>query len=171
LYNYENTDILERLNWSMIMPVEARNPFERGPYVQIAAFCERVLREADGVVSLIRVVDVIAHTEQGPTPPEEMPEFHFPLFLVITLKSGTARGRHDITIIPEQPSGETLPPITLSVNMEGEGKGINITSRIDLPYKMEGLYWFNVQFDRQLITRLPLEVRYSRMVTGSSTPS
>ena len=150
------------------MPVEVRNPFERGPYVQVAAFCERVLREADGVLSLIRVVDRITHTEHGPTPPEEMPEFHFPLFLVITLKSGTARGRHEITITPEQPSGETLQPITVSVNMEGEGKGVNITSRIDIPYKMEGLHWFKVQFDGQTITCLPLEVRYSRMVTAAS---
>jgi hypothetical protein len=153
------------------MPAEVKNPFERGPYVQTAAFCERVLREADGAVSLIRVVDVITHTERRPDAPEEMPEFHFPLFLVISLKSGMARGRHDITIIPEQPSGETLQPITLSVLMEGEGKGVNITTRMDFPYKMEGLYWFSVQFDKEIITRLPLEVRYSRMVTGSSTPN
>ena len=153
------------------MPVEVRNPFERGPYVQVATFCERILREADGVLSLIRVVDIITHPEHGPSPPEEMPEFHFPLFLVITLKSGTARGRHNVTIIPEQPSGELLPPITVSVLLEGEGKGVNISSRIDFPYKMEGLHWFNVQFDGQIITRLPLEVRYSRMVTASSNPS
>lgn len=151
--------------------MSVQNVFERGPYIQIAAFCERILREADGVVSLIRVVDVITHTESGPTAPKEMPEFHFPLFLVITLKSGTARGRHDIMIIPEQPSGETLQPVTLSVNMEGEGKGTNITTRIDFSYKMEGLYWFIVQFDDQVITRLPLQVRYSRMVTGPTTPS
>lgn len=153
------------------MSLQLKNPFERGPYIQIAAFCERVLREADGVVSLIRIVDRITHTEMGPSAPEEMPEVRYPLFLVITLKSGTARGRREITIIPEQPSGETIQPITLSVNMEGESKGVNITSRIDFPYKMEGLYWFNVQFDHQIITRLPLEVRYSRMVTGSTTPT
>ena len=150
---------------------EIHNPFERGPHIQIAAFCERVLREGDGVLSLIRVVDRITHSEGGPNPPEEMPEFHFPLNLVISLKSGIARGRHDITIIPEQPSGETLPPISLSVTMEGEGKGINIASRVDIPYKLEGLYWFRVLFDRQVITRIPLEVRYSRMVTGPATPS
>ena len=153
------------------MPTEIRNPFERGPYVQLAAFCERVLREADGVVSLIRVIDRITHTERGPNPPEEMPEVHFPLFLVLTFKSGTSRGRHNLTITPEQPSGETLQPITISANMEGEGKGINIGSRIDLPYRLEGLYWFNIQFDNQIITRIPLEVRYSRMVTGPPSPN
>jgi hypothetical protein len=153
------------------MATQARNPFERGPYVQLAVFCERVLREGDGVLSLIRIVDVITHTERGPNPPNEMPEIHFPLELVIALKSGTARGRHDITITPEQPSGETLQPITVSVNMEGEGKGVQFHSRFDIPYKFEGLYWFNVLFDGQVITRIPLEVRYSRTVTGPTARS
>lgn len=148
------------------MTTQVRNPFERGPYVQLALFCERVLREADGVISLIRIVDIITHPEHGPNPPEEMPEFHYPLNLVITLKSGTAKGRHNITITPEQPSGEPLNPITLSVNMGGENKGINVHSRIDIPYRIEGLYWFSVMFDNDVITRLPLEVRYSRVVTG-----
>jgi len=150
---------------------ERRNPFERGPYIQLAVFCERMLREADGVLSLIRVVDVVTHTERSPNPPDEMPEVHYPLTLVITLKSGAARGRHGITIIPELPSGETMPPVTMSVRMEGEGRGTNIISRIDIPYRLEGLYWFNVQFDNQVITRIPLEVRYARMVTGQATPS
>jgi len=153
------------------MTTEIRNPFERGPYVHLAVLCERVLREADGVISLIRVIDRITHTERSPDAPEEMPEVHYPLFLAVNLKSGTARGRHNITITPEQPSGETLQPITVSVNMEGEGKGINIGSRIDIPYKLEGLHWFNIQFDNQIITRIPLEVRYSRMVTGPPSPN
>lgn len=148
------------------MSQEVRNPFERGPYVQIAAFCERVLREGDGVLSLIRLVDVITHTESRPDAPPEMPTVRFPLTLVLSLKSGAARGRHDLSLTPEQPSGETLPTLTMSVAMEGEGRGINIVTPIDIPYKQEGLHWFRVQFDNVLITSIPLEVRYSRMVTG-----
>ena len=64
-----------------------------------------------------------------------------------------------------------MPPVTMSIRMEGEGRGTNITSLIDLPYRLEGLYWFNVQFDGQVITRIPLEVRYAKMVTGRATPS
>ena len=146
------------------------NPFEQGPYVQVAAFCERVLREADGVVSLIRIVDVITHTERGTNPPKDMPEVRYPLTLVLTLKSGRTRGRHEVTITPELPSGETLPSTTISVRMEGEGKGQNIISQIDIPYSLEGLYWFNVKFNDDIITRLPLEVRYSRLATGSTSP-
>lgn len=151
------------------MSPEILNPFERGPYVQIAALCERTLREGDGVLSLIRVVDVITHTEANPDPPDTMPEFHYPLTLVISLKSGTARGRHQITITPEQPSGETLQPASTSINFEGEGKGVNIISGFDIPYRYEGLYWINVTLDNNTITRLPLEVRYARVVTPSQT--
>ena len=151
------------------MSPEIHNPFERGPYVQLAAFCERTLREGDGVLSLIRVVDVITHSERGSNPPDIMPEFHYPLTLVISFKSGTARGRHEIAIIPEQPSGETLPPAITSVNFEGEGKGANIVSRLDIPYRYEGLYWFSVLINNQLITRVPLEVRYTRTITAPPT--
>ena len=61
------------------MPEKLGNPFEHGPFVQVAAFCERVLRETDGVLSLIRIVDVITHKEGGENPPRDMPPFRFPL--------------------------------------------------------------------------------------------
>ena len=148
---------------------EDRNPFEHGPYVQVAAFCERVLREVDGVISLIRIVDVINHSG-GADPPKDMPPFRYPLILALTVKSGKARGRHEVTIIPELPSGETMATSTISMQMEGEGRGTNIVSRIDIEYTMEGLYWFAIRFDDQILTRLPLQVRYTRQVTGSTTP-
>jgi hypothetical protein len=147
---------------------EIQNAFEQGPYVQVAAFCERVLTEANRVLSLVRVVDVVTHEERRPDAPKEMPEVHYPLALVLMLKSGRARGRHEITIKPELPSGEFLPPFTLTVQLEGEGRGVNLVSQIDIPYKLEGLYWFNVYFDEVLLTRIPLEIRYSRLVAGSA---
>ncbi|MBI2908100.1 MAG: hypothetical protein HYX92_10660 [Chloroflexi bacterium] len=151
------------------MTKEQKNPFERGPYIQIATFCERVLRETDGVLSIIRIVDRVTHTERRATAPRDMPEFHYPLTLVLALKSGEARGRADVTITPELPSGETMPPVTTSVQMEGENRGVNVVSQIDIPFRIEGLYWFRIDFDGQPITRLPLEIRYSRLVAGPST--
>ncbi|MDO8673827.1 MAG: hypothetical protein Q7O66_20650 [Dehalococcoidia bacterium] len=142
------------------------NPFERGPYVQVAALCERVLTEADGVTSLIRIVDRITHAAHGPGAPQEMPEFRLSLFLVVVLKSGSAKGRHEITITPELPSGEPLTSISSSIMLEGEGKGAQVVTQLNMPFGLEGLYWFNVKFDSRVISRLPLEVRYSRLVTG-----
>jgi hypothetical protein len=161
-------DRLRRLLMAKKQMEEIRNAFEQGPYVQVAAFCERVLTEANGTLSLVRVVDIVTHAERRPDAPKEMPEIHYPLSLVLMLKSGRARGRHEITIKPELPSGEFLPPITLTVQLEGEGKGVNLVSQIDIPYKLEGLYWFNVYFNEVLLTRISLEIRYSRLVAGSA---
>ena len=61
-----------------------------------------------------------------------------------------------------------MPPFTLTVQLEGEGRGVNLVSQIDIPYKLEGLYWFNIYFDEVLLTRIPLEIRYSRLVAGSA---
>jgi len=98
-----------------------------------------------------------------------MPEVRYPLTLVIMLKSGTARGRHEVIVTPQQPSGEKLAPLSMSVIMEGENKAANLLSRVDIPFKQEGLYWFNVYFDKDLITSVPLELRYTRMVTGQAS--
>ncbi|MDO8751316.1 MAG: hypothetical protein Q7K03_09280 [Dehalococcoidia bacterium] len=148
----------------------ANNPFEYGPFVQVAAFCDRVLREADGVLSLIRVVDVINHTATGPNAPIDMPPVNYPLTLVLSLKSGKAKGRHEVTITPEMPSGETMPVASVSVRLEGEGKGYNIITQLNMQFKLEGLYWFIIRFDGELLTRLPLELRYARLVTGPGQP-
>ena len=145
------------------------NRFERGPYIQNAVFCEKVLREGDGVLSLIRVIDVITHSEAGTEPPEDMPPFRYPLTMLLTLKAGSSKGRHEVTIEPELPSGETAGSITVTVQMEGEGRGSNIFAPMDIEYAMEGLYWFNVKFDGDVLTRMPLQVRYSRLL-GASAP-
>ena len=47
--------------------------FERGPYLSIAAFCEQTIDDKSNVLSLIRVVDRMTVTGQGPDVPDEMP--------------------------------------------------------------------------------------------------
>ena len=140
-------------------------PFERGPYITAATFCEQVLQEASGVLSLIRIVDRMTTTATGPTAPEQMPTSQLNWTLVIALKSGDARGSHPVKIVPQLPSGETLQPITLSAHLEGENKGQNLLARMNMPLEMPGIYWFQIFVDDQLMTKVPLEVIYSRIVT------
>jgi hypothetical protein len=142
------------------------NPFERGPFLQVAALCEKVLYERDGVVSLIRLIDTIAHTERGPDAPQVMPEVRSPLVLLVSLKAGVTRGRHELSITPELPSGATLTPISVGVQMEADARGVNVATPIDIAYRLEGLYWFTVRFNGTVLTRVPLEVRYTRLATG-----
>jgi len=144
--------------------------FETGPYIQVAAFCDQVLEDKTNVLSLIRVIDTLTHTESRPDAPEEMPPVTHPLKLVIMLKSGAARGRHELRIVPELPSGETLPPFTTSVHLAGEERGANIIANMPFTFKMEGLYWFHVYLNDVLFTKLPFRMLYRRLMTAQAPP-
>jgi hypothetical protein len=139
--------------------------FEKGPYLILAAFCEQVIEDKSGVLSLIRIVDRLNVTSQGPNAPEEMPATSLNWTLVLTLKSGEARGSHPVKIVPVLPSGETLPQITLSAYLEGGNRGQNIISKMQMPLRMPGVYWFKVYVDDEFLTQVPVEVVYSRIVT------
>lgn len=140
--------------------------FEHGPYVQVAAFCDQVIEGKDGVLSLIRLVDTLTHAEVGPQPPLEMPPVPYKLKLVLTLKSGRARGRYEIRIVPRLPSGETKPPFVTSIHLEGDERGMNLIMDMHFIFEMEGLYWFDVYLDNRLITRLPFRTKYIRHVAN-----
>jgi len=139
--------------------------FEQGPYIQMAGLCESVIEDKTGALSLIRIIDTITHTEARPDAPTEMPPVTYPMKMVIMLKSGRARGRHELKIAPELPSGELKSPITKSIHMEGEERGFNNIFNMFFTFTMEGLYWFNVYLEDSLLTRIPLRIKYSRVVT------
>lgn len=138
--------------------------FEQGPYIQMAGLCDQVIEDKTGALSLIRIIDTITHTEARPDAPAEMPSVTYPMKLVIMLKSGRARGRHELKIIPETPSGEAKRPLIRSIQMEGEERGVNHIVNMVFTFTMEGLYWFDVYFDDSLLTRVPLRVKYNRVV-------
>ena len=143
--------------------------FEQGPYIQMAGLCEQVIEDKTGALSLIRIIDTITHTEARPDAPAEMPPVPYPMKMVIMLKAGRARGRHELKIIPELPSGEVKPPLVRSVQMEGEERGVNNIINMVFTFTMEGLYWFNIYLDDSLLTRIPLRVKYNRFVTHEPT--
>ncbi len=138
---------------------------KEGPYVQMAGFCDQVIEDKAGVLSLIRIIDTIVHTEARPDAPAEMSPVTHPVRMVIMLKSGRARGRHELKIVPEMPSGEAKAPLIQSIQMEGEDRGVNRIINMLFTFTMEGLYWFNVYLDDSLLTRIPLRLKYNRIVT------
>lgn len=132
-----------------------------GPFVGAALICEKVLKETDGVASFIRVVDRI--NVQGPTD-ELPPNMVIPLALVLNLKVGDARGKHKVTFRPETPSGQTLPEVSLQVLFEGDGdRGVNVNLNYGLKVEHEGLHWFDVFVDSEMITRIPLRIIYRKI--------
>ncbi len=149
-------------------------PAPTGPYIQAALICEKLLTDADGVQSFIRIIDRVTIGAVGADPPAEMPPQQLSYILCITLKSGDARGRHALKIRPEMPSGEQMPALEINLHLEGSERGNNVNLDLKgVTFSLEGLWWFDVLFGdtETLLTRVPLRLQYQpqRVVeTGQS---
>jgi hypothetical protein len=134
-----------------------------GPYLTVAAICEKVLQEKDETISMIRMIDRLAVTVNALGSPESMPPTAANVTILISLKSGKARGRSTIKLRPEAPSGLKFPDQLLPVLFEGEDRGVNLILNLNLVVEQEGVYWFEVLLEEQLLTRIPLRVLYQRI--------
>jgi len=133
------------------------------PFVQVAAICQTALQEAAGYLSLVRLMDRVAFA--GIT--EEMqPQPLNQLAIVVLLKSGDLKGKYNMSIIPVTPSGKRLPGPQLSVLFEGEERGVAAILPVAIVADEEGLYWFDVILEQDLLTRIPLRVMYQRIAQG-----
>jgi hypothetical protein len=139
----------------------------QGPFLAMAVLCEKVLREADGVISVIRVVDRVNVELRGPGAPDEMPPIPISLNAVLSFKSGFAKGKYKVKLITRSPSGvesaaQNMPPIFL----EGDERGANLIVSLQLSVTEEGLYWIDVLLEERVLTRIPLRVLYQSVKTG-----
>ena len=138
-----------------------------GPYLCAALFCEKILKEADGVLSAVRIVD--RWIVRGNAP--EMEKVNLRFNVLISFKAGDYRGRVEISLQATTPLGKQLPKFTLPVNFEGDNdRGVGIGLPTQFEANEEGVYWFDVRLAEQLITRMPLRVSYQRNPsTGSGS--
>lgn len=134
-------------------------PDTSGPHLTAALICERILQEQDGVISAIRIIDRITRVANVPGD-SAFEQFQTPIAILICFKSGAARGRHNVTMQVEKPSGEQGPATVFPVQMEGEDRGVNLVLNTMFEPDQEGLYWFDVGFDDERVTRMPLRVVY-----------
>ena len=140
---------------------------KRGPLVQVAAFCENVIEGKDGTISLIRIIDRMMVTAQGSEAPKDMPPVTRLLMAVVTLKAGAAAGRQDVRIVMEKPSTEQTELWTASMLAEGPDRGQNFVVRLHVTFDQEGLYWFHVLADEEILTSMPFRLVYVRQALGA----
>lgn len=135
-----------------------------GPHLNAAFICERLMVEQDGVSSAIRIIDrVFMITGEDGTPITPS----YPFTLLVALKSGSARGSFTVRLDMEKPSGEQQRLLEAPVLMEGEDRGANIVLQTAFEPDGQGLYWFDVVFEEDRLTRIPLRVIYqSQPVVG-----
>jgi hypothetical protein len=133
-----------------------------GPHLSVATVCERVLTEADSVLSAIRMVDRITFTLGDDGEPINP---HFPIAILVVLKAGAARGTFNLEIRRETPLGEESLVLGAPVHLEGEERGASIVITATFSPDHAGLYWYDVYFEGQRLTRMPLRAIFQPQPT------
>jgi hypothetical protein len=135
------------------------------PHVIAALFCEKILQEADGSLSVIRIADklTIQTIQVDSTAIEAIPEELRPkppvqMSGLVSLRSGPASGKFTMKVVMNSPSGKRKDAFTVPLELHGADHGQNIILNIILAVQEEGLFWFDVLLDDHQLTRIPLMV-------------
>ena len=126
------------------------------PFVQAAFICEQLLLEKDDVVSAIRIVDNF----QAKIPknlPEGMPA-GFPINIFIRLGSGDIKGPGRISVQSRRPDGTLGGKAETTVEFPGGGRGIQFKTGFHVLAPQNGLYWFDVYWNDEILTSISAEV-------------
>ncbi len=137
--------------------------FDTGPYVSVAAFCERVLQEKDNVLSAIRIIDQINVQAQGGAAPDDLPAGStIQSTLLVMLKAGDARGPQTIQVVVEDPVGTRRESPEQSVIFSpGPAGGVSVIIPMAIQLSSAGLYWADILINHRLVSRVPLGVNYT----------
>lgn len=125
------------------------------PLLLTAIFCERPLFEQDGVVSFIRIFDRI-FVPNIPHPTETAIQ----LTLVLMFKGGGYKGKARVAILPRPPSNAERPRSEREIELpEQPNGGTNLIAILPFAPSEEGVYWFEIFVNDELVTRTPLDVQ------------
>ncbi len=140
------------------------------PYLIAAVFCEGVLQEKDGTLSVIRIADKVevGIEARGMDVPKDMvPAFQ--IRALIAVKSGDAKGMYNIRLVGEAPSGKKLPEHSFPVELKGGDHGQNLIVNITMAAKEEGVHWFGVFANEHRLTRIPLMILRAKPAAAPQT--
>jgi hypothetical protein len=143
---------------------------ETGPYLKAAVICSDVIEGKDGVLSLIRIIDRLTIASTGPQPPAEPPVHKYPLKIVLMFVSGRAKGSTSVALRVERPDSSTHDVWSGTIFLEGEDRGANLVIGLEMEFRLEGLYWFDVLLEGAGVTRMPFRVIYQRVGAAPAPP-
>ena len=133
------------------------------PLVQVACVCEKVLIEPDNVPTLVRVVDTLM---LQPAPPSAVPT-NLQLTLFVSLKSGETVGDFEVGFRLNPPEGKDSQIRKWPVEFKGGEHGAHLKIDFVLANPSLGLYWFDVLWGDEILTRIPFRLK----TTTTSAPT
>ena len=139
------------------------------PWVQVAAVCEKVLTEKDNVLSAIRLVDTLFTTSDPPTNLPDNVKAGAAISILVSLKSGDVTGQHEVQVRVLKPTGEAKDLGKWPVILNGGEHGANLIINLMFETTDYGLWWFEVVWEGEILTRIPLKLA-RQPVTSTSSP-
>ena len=135
------------------------------PWVSIACVCEKVLREPDHVMTLVRIVDTFYVPEQ-PVEESGLPVQHVvQAYAVITLKAGGLEaGSYTLHFRRRLPSGEVKlfgPEEGLPVVFTGDEptEGTVVVIKFSMKAKELGIHLLDVVWEgKETLTTIPIKL-------------
>jgi hypothetical protein len=128
------------------------------PYVTAALLCENVLEEKTGSITIVRIADRLEWTIPSGSLPEGFKAVA-QLKGFISLKSGPVKGDYTLHIKVVRPNGEIKKDMmSVPLKLLGGDQGHNTILNISLALEEEGLHWFDVYFEEDLLTRIPIMI-------------
>ena len=142
----------------------------QGPWVSFAVLCEKTIEDKLGRLTLINIVDQVNFTPpQGQDSVDQPLAVPIKLVAAIGFKSGVLKGPNEIKLQFMKPSGERGPSMQVSALFQGDERGTNLITEMNLVLNEEGLYWVEVYVQEQFMTRIPLRLAFQRVVFGPSS--
>jgi hypothetical protein len=135
---------------------------ELGPFVIVATFCEEVRRDADGVPSLLGLLEgIVVETPSAP--------IMVRLVLFIILHAGSRHGRQTLTVTADAPGFRLeIAKRELVWTTDQRHHEERISMETALPEA--GEYLFDVRVDGRLLTRVPFRLFTRRDTDQTSQP-
>lgn len=135
------------------------------PFTTVACFCQEVLHEATGVISLIRIIDTVMRQETDVQPPEQMPGFHYEAKFVCTIFPGKLLGEQSLRLVQEAPNQKSWDVFNTSITFRDVKHSSSLVWGCQLEFSMEGQYLFQLYLAGSKLTTIPLHVDYARVFT------
>jgi hypothetical protein len=129
-----------------------------GPHLAAALICERVIQEQDGAVTAVRIIDRVTFITLPDH--ERRPQ---PIWFLISFKAGSARGSGTVRVEVERPSTERVTVLEAGVFFEGEDRGVNVIVNANFEPAESGLYWYDVYYNTERVTRIPLRAIFQTL--------
>jgi uncharacterized protein DUF6941 len=137
-----------------------------GPYIAAAFYCENILEDSKGMISVQGIGDSM-HIGLSPFAPPDLPSKENPIIVrhqfLLIFRSGDSPGKHRLKLELESPSGKrtTIKDEEITLTDPPNG-GLHIKNGLTIEIQKGGLFWLDVFLDDALMTRAPMNIEIYR---------